>query len=84
MAVNFTDHYTDLWFSSSVKSGTEQAAGEVMLALLTPSPYVEVLEKFVVASEACALAEAQNDASAYFFHEEKLIVFRQFLADWSA
>lgn len=82
MVVNFNDRYAELWFSSPVKSGTEEAAGEVMTALLAPFPYVEVLERFGQASDAQVLAEAQNDAAAYLFYEEKLMVFRQFLADY--
>ena len=83
MAQSLSEQYTALWFSSPWKSGTEQAAGEVMDALLTCSPYVAVLDKYHDATEARAVAEEQSDVVVFLYQEERLAVFRQFLAEWS-
>jgi HEAT repeat protein len=64
-------------------SGTEEAAAEVATALRSNDPYVYVLARWTESALACDLAEAQNDASTYIYEQEKIVVYRRYLAAWS-
>lgn len=72
-------YYTQLWQTSPVKSGTEQAALDVLAALQAVSPVAVVQAKYNASVQAMREAETRNDAPAYLDQEERATVLQQFL-----
>ena len=79
MLHEWSAYYTHLWLISSVKSGQEQAALDVLVALQSVSPVAVVQAKYHEALQAMREAEERNDAPAYLESEERATVLSQFL-----
>jgi len=69
---------------NTFQSGAEEALAEIEQALQSSDPYAYVMDKWTESALACDLAETQNDASTYIYEQEKIVVYRRYLATWSA
>jgi hypothetical protein len=68
---------------SQFADGADEAQADIVQALRSGDPYAVVMDKWTESALACDLAEARNDASTYIYEQEKIVIYRRYLAEYS-